>query len=111
MFQTFDLSESVQKQIDKYKNETLDNLTFDEIKGLTKNIFENICINENIWSEEFVNERNDPLNPLQDIMKNKLNVLFKKLLDDTALTNETKKYIIEHLLDELNNFLIENTIY
>lgn len=111
MFQTFDLSESVQKQIDKYKNETLDNLTFDEIKGLTKNIFENICINENIWSEEFVNERNDPLNPLQDIMKNKLNVLFKKLLDDTALTNETKKYIIEHLLDELNNFLIDNTIY
>lgn len=111
MFQTFDLSESVQKQIDKYKNDTLDNLTFDEIKGLTRNIFENICKNENVWSEEFVDERNDPLNPLQDIMKNKLNVLLKKLLDDTALTNETKKYIIEHLLDELNNFLIENTIY
>jgi len=111
MYPRYKKEDTLQEIIDTYKNETFENLTFDEIKGIAKTILESLCIYEDIWTEEFVKNRNELLNPIEDIFYKDINAVLKKSLDNTALEEKIKKNVISAILPDLHNYLIKNTIY
>lgn len=97
---------------EKYKNNTLDPITFQDVRGILTEILELVCGKEKIWSSEAIAERRNILAlTLEEKLKKNLNILLEENLHDSALTKETQDYVKKLLLNPISDFINKNMIY
>lgn len=97
--------------IDEYKNDTDESLSKSEICAITQKIFENMCLWENVMTEEEFQKRQSYSNPPIEELEQKIKDIIKQALDNTPIQNELKPALSKRIMKPICDWLNENTVF
>ena len=97
--------------IDEYKNDTDEALSKSEVCAITQKIFENMCLWEDIMTEEEFQKRQSYSNPPIDEIEKKIKEIIKQALDNTPINNDLKPIITKKIMNPIMTWINENTVF